>query len=118
MSKSTVDLWGLAVIRFEFVEQYLEHFGLGLSLFAFHCWFDLMSANQTNAATPQDTRAQFEQTHWSVVLAAAHQDLPGAPEALEKLCRVYWYPLYAFLRRDGQRPEDAKDLVQGFLAQL
>src|SRR6266705_2940245 len=77
-----------------------------------------MSANENNQPPPQDTRAQFEQTRWTVVLSAAHQHLPGAEEALEKLCQAYWYPLYAFLRRDGQRPEDAKDLLQGFLAQF
>src|SRR5207253_8343443 len=39
-------------------------------------------------------------------------------EALEELCRKYWFPLYAFLRRQGRSPEDAKDLTQGFLAQF
>ena len=42
----------------------------------------------------------FATTHWSVVLAAGQEyDLPPATEALEKLCRNYWYPLYAFVRR-------------------
>jgi len=77
-----------------------------------------MSEIGKNAASLQDTRAKFEQTHWSVVFASARQDLPGAHEALEKLCQTYWYPLYAFLRREGQRPEDAQDLTQGFLAHL
>jgi RNA polymerase sigma-70 factor (ECF subfamily) len=60
----------------------------------------------------------FATTHWSVVLAAADQESPQAAEALEKLCRTYWYPLYAFLRRQGLNPEDAQDMIQGFFARL
>ena len=60
----------------------------------------------------------FATTHWSVVLAAGESESPPAAEALEKLCRTYWYPLYAYLRRRGYRHEDAQDLTQGFLFQL
>ena len=60
----------------------------------------------------------FATTHWSVVLAAAQQDAPQASEALERLCRTYWYPLYAYLRRRGYAHEDAEDLVQGFFLYL
>jgi RNA polymerase sigma factor (sigma-70 family) len=60
----------------------------------------------------------FATTHWSVVLAASDGDSPAATEALERLCRTYWYPLYAFLRRKGYPPSDAEDLVQGFLLQV
>ncbi len=60
----------------------------------------------------------FATTHWSVVLAAGHSSAPGAQEALEKLCRTYWYPLYAYVRRKGHSPEDAQDLTQAFFAQL
>ncbi len=60
----------------------------------------------------------FPSTHWSVVLTA-HADNPvHARQALESLCHVYWYPLYAFLRRRGHQPADAEDLVQGFIAHL
>lgn len=60
----------------------------------------------------------FPSTHWSVVLAA-HADNPArARDALEQLCTVYWYPLYAFLRRRGHQPADAEDFVQGFIAHL
>jgi RNA polymerase sigma factor (sigma-70 family) len=62
--------------------------------------------------------AQFNTTHWSVVLSAGGGSLPGAPEALEKLCRAYWYPLYTFARRQGNSPEDAQDLTQDFFARL
>ena len=61
---------------------------------------------------------QFATTHWSVVVAAGAQDLPQRSEALEKLCRSYWYPLYAYIRRRGFGPEDAQDLTQEFFARL
>lgn len=60
----------------------------------------------------------FATTHWSVVLAAADHEKPEAAAALERLCRTYWYPLYAYLRRRGNGHEDAQDLIQGFLLQL
>jgi len=66
----------------------------------------------------QTRRAAFVTTHWSVVLATADQDSPQAAVALERLCRTYWYPLYAYVRRRGYSHEDAQDLTQGFLVQL
>lgn len=60
----------------------------------------------------------FATTHWSVVVAAGGQDLPQRSDALEKLCRSYWYPLYAYIRRRGFAPEDAQDLTQEFFARL
>jgi len=59
----------------------------------------------------------FTTTHWSVVLEAQGES-PAAVEALEKLCRTYWRPLYGFVRRQGVEPEEAKDLTQGFFALL
>src|SRR6266446_463833 len=59
----------------------------------------------------------FTTTHWSVVLQAQGES-PAAQEALEKLCRTYWRPIFAFLRRQGLRPEEAEDITQGFFAQL
>ena len=64
------------------------------------------------------TAAIFATTHWSVVLAAGQSTDAQASEALEQLCRTYWYPLYAFVRRQGRSPEDAQDLTQGFFAHL
>jgi RNA polymerase sigma-70 factor (ECF subfamily) len=58
----------------------------------------------------------FVTTHWSVVVAAGGGDSTRARAALEKLCRNYWYPLYAFVRRRGHSAEDAEDLVQSFFA--
>ena len=60
----------------------------------------------------------FETTHWSVVLAAGNKDNPQAAEAMEKLCRTYWYPLYAFVRRKGYSVEEAEDLTQEFFGRL
>ena len=64
------------------------------------------------------TRQVFLTTHWSVVLSAQDKDSPRSSEALETLCRTYWYPLYAFARQQGRGPHDAQDLTQEFFAQL
>jgi RNA polymerase sigma factor (sigma-70 family) len=61
--------------------------------------------------------AAFGTTHWSVVLEA-QGPTPAAREALEKLCRTYWRPIYGFVSRQGTPPEEAKDLTQGFFALL
>ena len=63
-------------------------------------------------------QAIFATTHWSVVLAAAKEETPEAAAALERLCRTYWYPLYAYVRREGYNPADAQDLTQEFFARL
>jgi len=60
----------------------------------------------------------FSTTHWSVVLRAGTTDSASAAPALEQLCRNYWYPLYAFVRRKGHSPHDAQDLTQAFFARL
>jgi RNA polymerase sigma factor (sigma-70 family) len=69
------------------------------------------------AATGEHAGAAFTTTHWSVVLAAQGES-PAAQEALEKLCRTYWRPIYSFVRRQGVGPEEAEDITQGFFAQL
>lgn len=63
-------------------------------------------------------RSPFVTTHWSLVLKAGREDDAAAFEALEHLCKQYWPPLYAFVRRSGKNPEDAKDLTQSFFARL
>src|SRR5215471_17618527 len=60
----------------------------------------------------------FSTTHWSVVLAASDESCLDAHEALEQLCRTYWFPLYAHVRRRGSSPEDAQDLTQAFFAEF
>jgi len=65
-----------------------------------------------------DRQEWFVTTHWSVVLEARDQRSPQAAAALEQLCRTYWYPLYAYVRRRGYGEHDAQDLAQGFFARL
>jgi len=72
-----------------------------------------------NPASPSlGTHACFQETHWSVVLAAGQIGSARAAAALETLCRAYWPPLYAFIRRRGYNPEEAQDLTQEFFAEL
>ena len=60
----------------------------------------------------------FALTHWSVVMAAGSSDSTHARDALETLCRTYWHPIYAFVRRQGHSPHDAQDLTQEFFARF
>jgi len=60
----------------------------------------------------------FTTTHWSVVLAARQKTSEERASAMERLCRAYWRPLYAFVRRRGYETHDAQDLTQGFFARL
>ena len=73
--------------------------------------------NAASKFAPDSGGGAFVTTHWSVVLAAQGRS-PAADEALEKLCRTYWWPLYGFVRRTGYNPEEAQDLTQGFFAML
>lgn len=62
---------------------------------------------------------EFQTTRWSLVLVAQHAgDGVQAQQALSDICRDYWYPLYAFVRRRGHAPHDAQDLTQAFFASL
>src|SRR5262249_39930940 len=61
--------------------------------------------------------AAFTTTHWSVVLEAQGES-PAAQDALEKLCRMYWRPIFSFLRRQGIPAAEAEDITQGFFAEL
>ena len=71
----------------------------------------------TISGTTQSGAVAFATTHWSIVLTAQGES-PAAREALEKLCRTYWWPLYGFVRRQGSKPDEAQDLTQGFFALL
>ncbi len=62
--------------------------------------------------------AQFRTTHWSVVLLAGGDQTAESAASLEKLCRTYWYPLYAFVRRQGYDPHEAQDLTQEFFCRF
>src|SRR5271165_2646611 len=72
-----------------------------------------MSSDSPSTGEPR----VFPKTRWSVVLAA-RDDSPESAAALESLCRAYWYPLYAYVRRCGQPPHDAQDLTQEFFCRL
>ena len=61
---------------------------------------------------------EFPTTHWSLVLHASNDAEPAARSALESLCRLYWFPLYAFVRRRGRTHHEAEDLTQEFFRQL
>src|SRR5205809_5739787 len=63
----------------------------------------------------QNDAVAFTTTHWSVVLEAKGES-PAAQEALKNLCRTYWRPIYTFVRREGVKPEEARDITQGFFA--
>lgn len=67
----------------------------------------------TAAASPV-----FPATRWTLILDLRSGDARSAGRALEELCRLYWYPVYAFIRRQGAGAEDAEDLTQGFFARL
>lgn len=75
--------------------------------------------NQSEAlSSAAGSPREFNTTHWSVVLQAGRSQSPQSAAALERLCRTYWYPLYAFIRRKGYREEDAQDFTQEFFARL
>lgn len=60
----------------------------------------------------------FVTTRWTVVLTAADHSAAEAERAMEEICQIYWFPLYAYIRRRGHSPEDAEDLTQEFFRQL
>src|SRR5881394_3677951 len=64
------------------------------------------------------TAMGFHTTHWTIVLAAREKDGTAAREALASLCETYWYPLYAFVRRQGCSPHEAEDLTQEFFCRF
>jgi RNA polymerase sigma factor (sigma-70 family) len=77
-----------------------------------------MPESQQDTGPARLAGAQFTATHWSVVLAAGETQTSASSAALETLCRTYWYPLYAFVRRRGHQPADAQDLTQEFFSRL
>ena len=68
----------------------------------------------TSTTQPQ----AFPHTRWSLVLAATRDSSPDSMAALETVCRAYWYPLYAYVRRCGKSPDDAQDITQEFFRRL
>src|ERR1044072_6759554 len=76
-----------------------------------------MSASEPISEIPQRNAAS-EPTNWELVTVAGQSDADVAAAALARLCRTYWYPLYAYVRRKGHSAHDAEDLTQGFFEQL
>jgi RNA polymerase sigma-70 factor (ECF subfamily) len=74
--------------------------------------------SEVESRTGSERPPLFATTHWSVVLAAKDKASPEFAQALETLCRAYWYPLYAFVRGSGHSFHDAQDLTQEFFARL
>lgn len=68
--------------------------------------------------TVNNPQRVFLTTRWTEVLQAAQTSAPGGTAALENLCGKYWYPLYAYIRREGFSPHDAQDLTQAFFARF
>jgi RNA polymerase sigma factor (sigma-70 family) len=76
---------------------------------------ELMSADSPATSRAADV---FATTHWTVVVAAGERHTEQSDRALEELCRTYWFPLYAYVRRRGYSREDAEDLTQAFFARF
>jgi RNA polymerase sigma-70 factor (ECF subfamily) len=77
-----------------------------------------MPRSEPNPPPGIEGAARFRETRWSIVLGAGHPGTPEAREALATLCRIYWYPLYAYVRREGHSASDAQDLTQEFFTRL
>jgi DNA-directed RNA polymerase specialized sigma24 family protein len=69
-------------------------------------------------STAKGTNARFAPTRWSLVARAAGPDDTASRDALNELCRAYWWPLYAYVRRLRKQSEDAADIVQGLVAEI
>jgi DNA-directed RNA polymerase specialized sigma24 family protein len=71
-----------------------------------------------NSETSSAPRDVFVTTRWTMVLSAGRKSSPHSERALGELCQTYWYPLYAYIRRQGRTKEDAEDLVQAFFTRF
>ncbi len=77
-----------------------------------------MNAGRTPDRQAASGGDQFLSTRWSIVLAAGNASQPDSQEALSELCRIYWYPLYAYVRRRTNSVHEAQDLIQEFFLRL
>jgi RNA polymerase sigma-70 factor (ECF subfamily) len=75
-------------------------------------------SDRSRQESRQSNNPRFATTRWSVVLAAGKKSSPEQKQALETLCRSYWYPLYAYLRQRGCDKHQAEDVTQAFLAHI
>jgi RNA polymerase sigma-70 factor (ECF subfamily) len=103
-----------------FIKQFLTFlYGFFLSLYPASRanMSDFVPSTGPTAASSHGAR-EFTSTQWTLVLTAGDSQAPQSAEALEKLCRAYWYPLYAYVRCRGHPAEEARDLTQEFFARL
>ncbi len=77
-----------------------------------------MAKARNRANSTSEANRPFPLTRWNIVVAAGHRSSPDAQQALESLCRTYWYPLYAFVRRRVPNVHEAQDLTQAFFTVL
>jgi RNA polymerase sigma-70 factor (ECF subfamily) len=78
-----------------------------------------MTGNESSSTESTAARRDvFVTTRWTVVLSAGRKSSPQSDRALAELCQTYWYPLYAYVRRQGRAKEDAEDLVQAFFTRF
>jgi len=70
--------------------------------------------SESSVSHPQS----FRTTHWSLVVTAMGTESSGSADAMDHLCRLYWYPVFHFIRRSGHKQHDAQDLTQAFFAQF
>src|SRR5438046_9572428 len=82
------------------------------------CESNHLMATTAKNRQPSAPAGYFATTHWTVILTAGQTRSPEAHEALETLCRTYWYPLYTFICRQGHGPHDAKALTQAVCARF
>jgi len=74
--------------------------------------------NPAEESNPAPPAGQFASTHWSLIVLARGRPAPEADEALAALCRVYWYPLYVYIRRQVGSADRAEELTQEFFVRL
>lgn len=80
-------------------------------------WTQVMALEESTSSTTS-TGGIFPKTRWSMVFNALDTQAPDGPAALEKLCRVYWKPVYLFIRSRHHSPEQSEDLAQEFFYRL
>src|SRR3954452_10583941 len=77
-----------------------------------------MSGQPSSGLKDFSVAGQFQTTQWGLVMAASEAHSETARAALEQLCSIYWYPIYVFVRRQGQTVENAQDLTQEFFLRI
>ena len=78
----------------------------------------MVSERGNSNCDPPSGERHFHTTRWSLVLAAGQRSTPNSQDALDALCRTYWYPLYAYVRRRVRDVDEAQDLTQSFFLQV